>query len=144
MEVFDEGVRLGYPDAEIVGQALEEGWLEVESMPERLAKTSLKLAVGENISRTDAETLLLAKEKKADLLVDEKAVSALAKMYGLKVWNTWTLLLESLSKDFLGLTDVEAAVNELGRKKFRLSNKQANEVLNSARIIEKRKARTTP
>ena len=65
---FDEGVRLGCADAETIGKALSEGWLTVEPVPERLAKLAVKLAEGENISRADAETLLLAKEKKAVLL----------------------------------------------------------------------------
>ena len=94
---------------------------------------------GENISHADSETLLLAREKKANLFVDEKVVSRLAKMYGLNVWNTWTLLLECLSRDLLELSDVQAAVEALGRRKFRLSNKQANEMLNAAKLIEKRK-----
>jgi predicted nucleic acid-binding protein len=140
-EAVDEGVRLGYSDVDVLAEALKDGWVIVESVPERLAKTAEKLAEGENISRADAETLLLAKEKKADLLVDEKIVSDLAKMYGLKVWSTWTLLLESLSRGLIEVADVENAVRELGKKKFRLSVKQVKEILDAAEFIEKRKAR---
>ena len=100
VEVFDEGIRLGYADAETVGKALADGWLRVEPFPESLIESSVKLAEGENISLPDAETLLLAVDKKADLLVDDKLLFDLAKMYRLKVWDTWTLLLESLSKDY--------------------------------------------
>jgi len=74
-EAVDEGVRLGYADAEIIANALCDGWIVVESVPNRLTKTVEKLAEGENISQADAETLLLAKEKRADLLVDEKIVA---------------------------------------------------------------------
>jgi predicted nucleic acid-binding protein len=141
LEAFDEGVRLGCADAEAVGKALENGWLRVEPVPERLSKPAVKLAEGENISRADAETLLLAKEKEAELLVDEKVLSDLAKMYGLRVWSTWTLLLESLSMDLIGLADVENAVNELGKKKFRLNVKQVKEILDAAKFIEEKKTR---
>ncbi len=91
-----------YSDAETIGKALADGWLRVEPFPERLMTSAVKLAEGENVSLPDAATLLLAVDKNADLLVDDKPLSDLAKMYGLKVWNAWTLLLESLRKDYIG------------------------------------------
>jgi predicted nucleic acid-binding protein len=141
VEAFDEGVRLGCVDAEAVGEALSEGWLRVEAVSERLAKTAAKLAKGENVSRADAETLLLAEEKKAELLVDEKPLSNLARMFGLRVWSTWTILLESLSAGLIEVADVESAINELGRKRHKLREKQAKEILDAARYIATRKAK---
>ena len=120
VEVFDEGIRLGCADAEAVGNALADGWLRIEPVPERLAKSALKLAAGENISIADAETLLLAVEKKAELLVDEKLLLNLSKMYGLRVSSTWTLLLEGLRRDYVEFDEVERAVDELGKKKFQI------------------------
>jgi len=143
-EAVDEGVRLGYADAEVIGEALRCGWLIVESVPSRLVKTALKLAEGENISVADAETLLLAKEKKAELLVDEKIVADLAKMYGLRVWGTWTLLLESLSRGLIEVADVENAVGELGKRRHKLKEKQALEILDAAkRVASTRKEQKT-
>ncbi len=139
VEVFDEGVRLGYADAETVGKALADGWLKVEPFPESLIESAVKLAEGEKISLPDAETLLLAVDKKAEVLVDDKLLSDLAKMYRLKVWNTWTLLLESLSKDYARLYEIEIAVNELGKKKFSLNEKQTQEILDAANMIERHK-----
>ena len=139
-EVFDEGVRLGCTDAEAIGKALADGWLAVEVFPEGLSKPAVKLAEGENISRADAETLLLAKAKKAELLVDDKVVSDLAKMYGLKVWSTWTFLLESLSRNVVNVADIENAIEELGKKKFRLNAKQTEEILEAAKLIEEKRS----
>lgn len=140
-EVFDEGLRLGCIDAQAVGDALATGWLQVNTVSERLTKSAAKMAEGENISSADAETLLLAIEKKAALLVDEKLLSDLAKMYKLKVWSTWTLLLESLSKDYIEIGEVERAVDELGKRKFRLNPKQTEEILDAAKFIENRKGK---
>ena len=139
VEVFDEGLRLGYADAGGIGAALDDRWLKVEPIPERLVGSAVKLAEGENISKADAETLLLAVEEKAELLVDEKLLSDLAKMYRLRVWSTWTLLLEGLSRDYLELGEVGIAVDELGEKKFRLNAKQTQEILDAARFIDKRR-----
>lgn len=139
VEVFDEGIKLGCADAKALGKALADGWLKVKPFPKRLVRSALKLAEGENISRADAETLLLAADKKAELLVDEKLLSSLARMHGLHVWSTWTLFLEGLSRDYLKIGEIEEAVTELGRKKFRLNAKQTQEILDAARLIDKRR-----
>jgi predicted nucleic acid-binding protein len=83
----------------------------------------------------------LASRLQAEIIVDEKALSNLAKMYGLKVWNTWTILLESLRKGLIKISDVESAITELGEKRHKLKNNQAREILQAAKlIISKRKA----
>ena len=143
-EAYDDGIKLGHADAQIVGKAIEEGWIIVESVPKSVASASKKLAEGENISWADAETLLLAKENRAEILVDEKALSDLARMHGIIVWNTWTVLLESLRGGFIQISDIKSAVTELGKKRHKLKDKQAEEILRAAKIIashrqEKRK-----
>ena len=134
-EAVDEGIELGYSDAKIIGKAIEEGWIMVEEFPKRLAKASKRLAEDEKISLADAETLLFARERKADVLVDEKALSNLARMFGLKTWNTWTVLLESLSRGFIEVCDIEAAIEELGGKKHKLKKEQAEQILEAAKLI---------
>lgn len=135
-ETVDEGIKHGFTDAEIIDKAVQDGWIIVNHFPEHLAESVEGLAIGENISHTDAETLLLAKNKKAELLVDDKVVADLAKMYGIKTWNTWTILLKSLNKSFIEIRDINNAINELGKKRHKLSEKQAGEILRAASTIE--------
>jgi len=80
-EAFNEGIRLGHADAQIIGKAIEQGWIIVKATPKSVISTGKKLATGENISQTDAETILQAKENAAEILVDEKALLDLAKMF---------------------------------------------------------------
>jgi predicted nucleic acid-binding protein len=138
-EAVDEGVKLGHADAQIIGKAIEEGWIIVEDFPNRLALASKRLAEDEGISRADAETLLYAREKKAEVLVDEKALSNLAWMFGLKTWNTWTVLLESLSRGFIEVSDVEAAIKELGEKRHKLKKEQAAQILQAAEHVARKR-----
>jgi len=138
-EAYDEGIRLSHVDAQVIGKAIEDGWIIVEVVPKRVTLAAKGLAEGENISRNDAETLLLTKEKTAEILVDEKALSDLAKMYGLKVWNTWTILLESLRRGFIGISDIESAIKELGEKRHKLRNEQAAEILEAAKLFVSRR-----
>ncbi|MBO3754647.1 MAG: hypothetical protein FGF53_07225 [Candidatus Brockarchaeota archaeon] len=144
IEAYEEGVRLGHADAQIIGKAIEEGWIKVEDFPKRLAKPSKRLAEDENISGADAETLLFARERKAEVLVDEKALSNLARMFGLKTWNTCTVLLESLSMGYIEVFDIEVAIKELGEKRHKLRMEQAEQILEAARLIaRKRKEKGT-
>jgi len=138
-EAVDEGVKLGRADAQIIGKAIEEGWIIVEEVPNRLASAIKRLAEDENISRADAEVLLFAREKKAEVLVDEKALSNLARMFGLKTWNTWTVLLESLSKGFIEVSDIDAAIKELGEKRHKLKKEQATQILQAAKLIARKR-----
>jgi predicted nucleic acid-binding protein len=138
-EACDEGLRLHYIDASAIATAIDNQWLKVEAVPKRLALSAAKLASGENISKADAESLLLAVDKGAELIVDEKLLSSLAKMYGLKIWSTWTILLESLSRGLIVIGDIEAAVEELGKRKYKLDFTQTQEILEAAKYIQKQK-----
>jgi predicted nucleic acid-binding protein len=140
-ETVDEGAKFGYIDAKVIGKALREGWLIEEALPNRLMKTAIKLAEDENISQADAETLMLAEEKKAELLADDKIITHLAKMYGLKVWSTWTLLLDSLSRDLIKVADFEDPITTLAERKFRLNEQQTDEIRLAAKRVEREKKR---
>jgi uncharacterized protein len=135
VEVVDEGIRRSCPDAEIVGKALKDGWIKVEALTMHALKQAAKLAEGEGISLADAEVLILSENKKALFLSDDIALSKIAEMYGLKTWDTWNLLLEALSRNHIALRDIEFALDELGKRKFKLNPKQAQEILDSAKFI---------
>ena len=135
-EVVDEGIRRSCPDAEIVGKAFEDGWIKVEALTKNALKQAAKLADGEGISSADAEVLILSEKKKALFLSDDIALSKIAEMYGLKTWDTWNLLLEALSRNHIALDDFSFALDELGKRKFKLNPKQAREILDAAKYIE--------
>lgn len=141
-ETVDEGINHGFVDAQIIGKAIQDGWITVDHVSEQLAGSIERLVIGENISQADAETLLMAKNKNAELLVDDKVVADLAKMYGLRIWNTWTIMLESLSEGFIEVQVINKAINELGKKRHKLSEKQAEEILKAANAIVTCKKKT--
>jgi len=137
-EAYDEGVKLGHSDAQLIGSIMKEEWIIVESVPKSIASASKRLAEGENISEIDAETLLFARQKGAEVLVDEKALSNLARMFGLKTWNTWTVLLESLRRGFIEVSDIESAIKELAEKRHKLKKEQATQILKAAKLIARK------
>ena len=140
-EVVDEGIKLGHSDAVTVKEAIDKGWIMIEKLTREELLAAKRLAKGENISQSDAETLILAKKKEArNVLVDEKILSHLAKMFGFTVWNTWTIMLEALSKRLIEISDIKLAIKELGEHRHKLKAKQAEEILEAAeRIVSNRK-----
>lgn len=136
-EIVDVGLKYGYDDAMLVKKAIDEDWIFIKDITKAAVSTVQRLVEGENISQSDAETLLVAKEIKAELvLIDEKVLSTLAKMYGFEVWNTWTILLEALRKGFLELSDIESTIDELGERRHKLNAEQAAELLEAAKLID--------
>jgi len=139
-EVVDVGVDLGYEDAFVVRRAVEEGWLMIRDVSGEAVEAVEMLVRGENVSVSDAETLLCARESGAEVvLVDERVLSELARMYGFGVWSTWTILLEALGRGLIGLPDVEAAIAELAEHRHKLSDEQAAEILEAARLVASEK-----
>jgi len=131
-EVVDEGIRLSHPDAVLVKNAMVEGWITVVTPTSRLLRRAKRLARQEKLSLSDSQTLLVAKTLTQSLLTDEKPLSILGRMYGLGVWNTWTVLLEALRAGFIGKVEIHAAINELGQKRHKLSARRAEEILRIA------------
>jgi len=57
-------------------------------------------------------------------------------MFGFNVWNTWTILLEALSREYIGISDTESAINELADGRHKLKSEQAIQVLEAAKLID--------
>jgi len=48
-------------------------------------------------------------------------------MFGFNDWNTWTILLEALSREYIGISDTESAINELADGRHRLKSEQTTQ-----------------
>jgi len=131
-EVVDEGIRGSYPDARLVAEALVEGYVTVRRIDSRISNRASRLARREKISEADSQTLLLAQALRKPLLTDEKILSTLAKMYGVDVWNTWTILLEALRTKVIDKHEIQQAIRELGDRRHKLSPTYAKQVLGAA------------
>jgi len=59
----------------------------------------------------------------------------LARMYGLEVWNTWTVLLEALRTKLIDKEEIHKAISELGERRHKLSPRNAKEILDAVERI---------
>jgi predicted nucleic acid-binding protein len=143
-EVVDEGIRLGYRDALLVKDALTKGDIILAKLSPRLVRRATRLAKQERISLADSYTLMLAKQLGQPPLTDEKILSTLAKMCGVEVWNTWTILLEALRIRLIPKTLIHDAINELGEKRHKLSSKHVQEILDATDKILASQAKRAP
>lgn len=139
-EAVDEGIRLGFADAVLIAATLKAGWVVLKKPSITTLRQSRRLADNENVSQYDAQTLLLAKSLQQPLLTDEKNLAKLGKMFGLDVWNTWTVLLEALRKGLISGHDIEMEISELADKRHKLSSEQASEILATADRVASSKA----
>ncbi|MGP8069408.1 MAG: hypothetical protein ACLP5V_05915 [Candidatus Bathyarchaeia archaeon] len=131
-EVVEEGIGGSYPDTKLGAEALEEGYLIARRIDSGVSNRASRLARREKISEADAQTLLVAQALRKPLLTDEKILSTLARMYGLEVWNTWSILLEALRTGVIEKHEIHQAINELGDRRHKLSPTYARQVLGAA------------
>lgn len=122
IELVEKGKRK--PGAEKIKNAR---WIESKSVKDR-TQVNLLLA---SLEKGEAEVLCLAKELKAGLvLLDEEKARKSAVLAGFTVLGTVGLLL--LAKDLGLIKEVRSPLNELQKKKFRISERIITEALKKA------------
>lgn len=102
-EVVVRGRERGEPDATVVDDAVDTGWIEVHEpeRSERLARFDLEAG--------ETEVLSLALERDHEtVLVDEESVREVARLLGLRPRGTLSVLFDALARgalDFGGFLD---------------------------------------
>lgn len=112
------------------GKIKKAKWIEVKSVKDKIEVNLLMTS----LEKGEAETLCLAKELKADLiLLDEEKARKGAVLANFKIIGTIGFLL--LAKDLGRIKEVRSLIEELQRKKFRISERIVNEALKKAEEI---------
>lgn len=87
-----------------------------------------------NLGKGEAESLVLAREKRADLiLIDERKARKIARRAGFKVMGVLGVLLTAKHRGVI--PHIKPFIKELNRHGFRLSNKVIQETLKEAKEI---------
>lgn len=124
-EVYNETVARGkekkFIDAEIVGKAVEEGLIVVKELSKTQKTEAKRLCSLAAIGRGEAEAIILAKDSKSELVIDDAVALAVAKLYGLKTLWTTTLILEAVRRGALTKRDGRRMIENLVTSGYRLS-----------------------
>jgi predicted nucleic acid-binding protein len=114
-ETLDDGRKIAAPGVDLIELALDEGAIGLlrltareKSAAERILKTS-RLHAGE------AESLALARSRKALVMLDDREARMLAAALGVSCVGTAGFLLEAFWKGRLTASELEDAVLELSR-----------------------------
>ena len=121
IEAVEKGLQGGFTDAQIIKECVNEGWIKLsklnvkdQSMLQRISENSFEIHSGE------AQAIVLAREMKLLLLMDESAGRAFAQAWGLKVKGTIYVIISALRKGFISETQAKEAVLTMVTKGFRL------------------------
>ncbi|MFQ6124654.1 MAG: hypothetical protein ACE5R6_08635 [Candidatus Heimdallarchaeota archaeon] len=128
IEVVNKGKVLGKKDAYIVENAVNKGWLNVQSTDP--LELPIKLDPGE------VATISLAKKLKiSEVLVDEVSARTATRLLGLKPLSTLFVLLKSLEKKELNLDEFLELIGQLIQHGFRLKEEVYLEAVKKAREL---------
>jgi len=113
-EVIDRGIEGGHSDAAIISDALDEGWIKVETpskshtkqTSDQAARTRVRLGGGET------QAIALALAEKAVLLTNDEDARTVARLLGLRTAGVPRILINAVK---LGHLTKEEARSALGR-----------------------------
>ena len=121
IEAVEKGLHGGFTDAQVIKQCINEGWINLsklnvkdQSMLQKISEHSFEIHSGE------AQAIVLAREMKLFLLMDESAGRAFAEAWGLKVKGTIYVIMSALRKGLIDETQAKETVLAIVTKGFRL------------------------
>jgi predicted nucleic acid-binding protein len=121
LEAVEKGLQGGFTDAQAIKIGVNEGWIKLsklnfkdQSMLQKISEHAFEIHIGE------AQAIVLAREMKLLLLIDDSAGRAFAEAWGLKVRGTIHVVISALRKGLINVTEAKETVLTMIAKGFRL------------------------
>jgi len=135
VEVVERGKEKNYPDAHVIEEAFNEGWITLGSLTRKNEKKASILIEAAGIDLGEAEAILLARQKgEENILIDQAHARTVARQFGLKSKGTLYMILVSARRGILSKEDAKEDLSRLVEANFRISTKVYDTAL---KIIEK-------
>ena len=112
-EVVDRGRQVGALEVDHVQQALDQGWLRVESLTAAARHIRQQLMHNTTLDIGEIEALALAKTRRELLLVDDKEARTMATAMKVTRVGTAGVLLEAYLAGHFDLRELEKAVGDM-------------------------------
>lgn len=109
-EVVDRGKETGAADAFAIEEEIKKGWIEV-----REHRGSEAVAERAGIEVGEAAAILLAKEMRAPVLLDDASARAFASAFGVEAAGSIAVILKSAKRDKISKAEAFDALEELAR-----------------------------
>lgn len=110
-EVVDEGKRKGVPDAVILKKIFGNNVFKVTAVKNKKLLASLLETKGLHI--TDAEVLVIAKERNGIAVIDDEVARKTATIFGIFYVGTPYILMRAVSQGLVTKARAKQAVNEM-------------------------------
>lgn len=136
--VWDEVVAQadGRPGASEVQSGLGEGWIKI------VRASAPKVLEAEGAFGADAEVIALAEKRQASLLLNDRAVAAIARTHGVRVvWLTQSLV-EAVEREVLSAEESRLILRELVRTGLRVRSEVLAEIFHLLGERGRKKPRT--
>ncbi len=112
-EVVDKGGEEGAADSAIIDECIKEGWIVVTRVRDKRKFKGIHMG--------EANTILLAKELNAGVLIDEEDAREVARAFGLKTRGTLYVLRECRERGLISKKEVIEILDDMLSEGFRLS-----------------------
>ncbi len=133
---MEDGLREGYPDAHVVKDAVEEGWINVEADEAGGRKRRLTDDLPE-IHEGEAAAMALALSRGLPLLIDESGGRAVAEALGLAQRGTLHVVLRALHGGKLTGSEARDAVSSMVSSGFRIDPSLLERVLREITLFKR-------
>ncbi len=120
-ETVEKGLQYGFPDAQTIKESINEGWIKLSKLNSK--DQSILQKISENafeIHSGEAQAIVLSRETKLLLLMDDSTGRAFAQAWGLKVKGTIYVIISALRKGIISDVEAKETVLNLVTKGFRL------------------------
>lgn len=129
-EVFREaGESGGSPDALVIASARDDGWIHVTALEESHMELLAKSA---GIETGEAASILLARQERVLLLIDDKMGRGAAEVLGIECLGTVGVLLQAVSDSILQYEEFGRVLDRMIDLGFRLDSKVYRRALSIA------------
>ena len=135
-EVVEEGNREGYPDAYVVKEAVEKGWIIVEA-----DETGEKKRIADDIReihRGEAAALVIALRNNLPILIDESSGRTVEEALGLNPKGTMYIILNALREGNLTRSEARDTIASMVRSGFRIEPSLLERVLREVALFKER------
>ncbi|CAD6494173.1 MAG: hypothetical protein CHKLHMKO_00643 [Candidatus Argoarchaeum ethanivorans] len=114
-ETIDRGKEESAPDASVIEDAVNAGWIEVAKVEEEKSFSG--------IHKGEGNTILLAKKHKCLVLIDEEDGREVARAVGLKVRGCLYVLKNAVEKGLMSKDGAIRTLDEMIEDGFRISTR---------------------
>jgi len=136
VECIDRGREIGATDVLEMENGIKQGWIQLVNLDEEEAREARDLIGRVRIGWGEAEALVLAKSRKALVVLDDKEARAIAKSWNLEYTNTLMVLFEAFERKLMSYDELVEDLAKLTRIMW-ISTDVITEIIRRTREVKK-------